>query len=114
MSSLKVRGIGGHAPLQESGAPESCPPRLNAYPLWGQLMGPRRRIMDSVRGVRHRREDGKKRSKKGNWFATFSLMDVSGAIRSSELRSLLAAGLKLWRLTIGRLSDRSRVRSAGL
>ena len=70
--------------------------------------------MDSKHRIRHAREDSEKRSKRDNWFATFSLMDVGGAIGSSHVRGLLAAASKLWRRTIGRLSDRSRFRAAGL
>jgi hypothetical protein len=35
------------------------------------------------------------------WFATFTLLDVSGAISSSELQRVLAPVKKLWRRAVG-------------
>ena len=42
------------------------------------------------------------------WFATFTILDVSGAMDSSQLRRLRAAIATLWRLTWRRVSDRSK------
>jgi hypothetical protein len=35
------------------------------------------------------------------WFATFTLLDVGGAISSSQLQRLLAPVKKLWRRAVG-------------
>jgi hypothetical protein len=46
-----------------------------------------------------------------SWYATFSLLDIGGATGSSTLRSLFGMTMKLWRLTIGRLTDRNLPRA---
>jgi len=39
----------------------------------------------------------------GSWFATFSVLDVSSAISSSQLQRLVASIAKLWRRTMDSL-----------
>ena len=39
----------------------------------------------------------------GSWFATFSFLDASGSVSSSELRHLAASIRKFWRAITGRL-----------
>ena len=38
------------------------------------------------------------------WFATFSFLDISGAITSSELQRLLAPVRKLWQRVFGKVT----------
>jgi hypothetical protein len=39
-----------------------------------------------------------------SWYATFSFLDVGGAVSASQLRRLAAAVSRIWRLTIGRFA----------
>ena len=66
--------------------------------------------MDSKHPTEQPRGDAGKRQD-SNWFATFSFLDVGGAISASQMRRLVATVSKLWRLTLGRRSDRSRPRA---
>ena len=48
--------------------------------------------------------------KSEGWFATFTLLDFSGAIGYSQLRRLTATISKLWQLALRSISDRSKSR----
>ena len=48
------------------------------------------------------------------WFATFTLLDFTGAIGSSQLRRLAATIAKLWQVTVRSVSDRSKSRVVGV
>jgi hypothetical protein len=69
--------------------------------------------MDSDDSPRRRSADTNER-KDGGWFATFSILDLSGAVSSSDLRRLVAMVSKLWCGTIGRLTDRLGLRARAL
>ena len=58
--------------------------------------------------------DIEKRTKRDDWFATFTLLDLSGAIGSSQLRRVAARIAKLWHLTLGSVTDRSKSRVMGV
>ena len=55
---------------------------------------------------------GLRRGKVNDWFATISILEIEGAISSSALRRLAGWVAKLWRLKLGRISGRSRLRAA--
>lgn len=59
------------------------------------------------------REILKPKSSEG-WFATFTILDVSGAIGSSQLRRWSSTVSKAWRATLRSLSDRSKSRAVGV
>jgi hypothetical protein len=46
-------------------------------------------------------ENDHKKPPRAAWFATFTLLDVGGAISSSQLQRMLAPVKKLWRRAIG-------------
>lgn len=52
--------------------------------------------------------------KSDGWFATFTLLDFSGAIGSLQLRRLGAMISKLWQLTLRSACDRSKSRVVGV
>ena len=52
--------------------------------------------------------------KREGWFATFTLLDLSGAVGSSQLRRVAVMIAKLWQLTLGSASDRSKARVLGV
>jgi hypothetical protein len=56
--------------------------------------------MNSDAPIRHSLEASKQSAGGGSWFATFSVLDVSSAISSSQLERLVASIAKLWRLTM--------------
>ena len=58
--------------------------------------------------------DAKKPMQTDGWFATFTVLDVSGAISASQLRRLAATISKLWQLTLRGVSDRSKSRVVGM
>lgn len=60
------------------------------------------------------RGDVRKPEERARWFATFTILDVSGAIDSSQLRRLRAAIAKLGRLTWRSVTDRSKSRVVGV
>jgi hypothetical protein len=39
------------------------------------------------------------------WFATFTFLDISSTISSSQLQRLAASIARVWRQTLGRLAD---------
>jgi hypothetical protein len=53
--------------------------------------------------IRHSLGARKQSAGGGSWFATFSVLDVSSAISSSQLQRLVPSIAKLWRLTMGLL-----------
>jgi hypothetical protein len=58
--------------------------------------------------------DTQKPVKRDGWFATFTLLDFSGAISSTQLRRLAAPIARLWQLTLRSVSDRSKSRVLGV
>ena len=58
--------------------------------------------------------DTQKPVKREGWFATFTVLDFSGAIGSSQLRRVAARIAKLWQLTLHSVSDRSKSRVVGV
>ena len=58
--------------------------------------------------------DPQKQVKGEQWFATFTLLDFSGAISSSQLLRVAATIAKLWQLTLRGVSDRSKSRVVGV
>lgn len=46
-------------------------------------------------------QHGHKEPPRAAWLATFALLDVGGAISSSQLQRLLAPVKKLWRRAVG-------------
>jgi hypothetical protein len=60
------------------------------------------------------RGDIQKPENSEHWFATFTLLDFSGAIGSSQLRRLSAMIAKVWRLILRSVSDRSKSRGVGV
>jgi len=60
------------------------------------------------------RSDTRKPQKRDHWFATFTLLDCSGAIGSSQLRRIAATIARLWRLTLRGVSDQSKSRLVGV
>ena len=58
--------------------------------------------------------DTQKPVKREGWFATFTLLDFSGAVGSSQLRRLAVTIAKLWQLTLRSVSDRSKSRVVGV
>jgi len=60
------------------------------------------------------RGDMKKPVKDEGWFATFTVLDVSGALHASQLRRLGDAITKAWKLILRGVSDRSKSRVVGV
>ena len=58
--------------------------------------------------------DTQKPVNREGWFTTFTLLDFSGAIGSSQLRRAAATIAKLWQLTLRSVSDRSKSRVVGV
>ena len=52
--------------------------------------------------------------KREGWFATFTFLDLSGAVGSSQLRRVAVMIAKLWQLTLRSASDRSKARVLGV
>ena len=59
------------------------------------------------------RSNGKslQRDKVGNWFATFSILEIGGAMGSSTMRWLISRVANMWRLTVGKFIGRSKLRA---
>jgi hypothetical protein len=70
--------------------------------------------MKSEPSVKPVRGDIQKPEKSEGWLATFTLLDFSGAIGSSQLRRLRAMIAKVWRLTLRSVFDRSKSRVVGV
>ena len=60
--------------------------------------------MDSEAQAQQARGDGKQPAGNRRWFATFSLLDLSGSISSSQMTRFLALLSRLWRRTLGKLA----------
>jgi hypothetical protein len=60
------------------------------------------------------RGDVKSSDKSEGWFATFTILDFSGAIGSSVVRRLIATISKMWRLMVRSASDGSKARLVGV
>jgi hypothetical protein len=52
--------------------------------------------------------------KREGWFATFTFLDLTGAIASSQLRRVATTIAKLWQLTLRSVTDRSKSRVVGV
>jgi hypothetical protein len=63
--------------------------------------------------LEHERASGDTQERE-SWFATFTFLDCSGAIGSSQLRRVSATLAKVWRLTLRSVSDRSKARVLGV
>lgn len=48
------------------------------------------------------------------WFATFTFLDLNGAMASSQLRRLAATTARVWRLVLRNVSDWSKPRVVGV
>ena len=70
--------------------------------------------MKSEAPIRPAPSDTQKPVQTDGWFATFTLLDFSGAMGASQLRRLAATISKLWQLTLRRVSNRSKSRVAGM
>lgn len=68
--------------------------------------------MDSERPTWRARSHAKKSTEAEGWYATFSLLDVGGALSASQLRRIVVTLSRMWR-GIGRFFARSRVRTVG-
>jgi hypothetical protein len=62
---------------------------------------------------RQPQKDGRNARSGRGWYATFSFLDVGGAVSASQLHALVAAIARIWRLTVGKLADRARPRVVG-
>jgi hypothetical protein len=51
--------------------------------------------------IAHARDERKQSLDGGSWFMTFTFLDLSSAISSSQLRRLLASIANLWRRVAG-------------
>ena len=70
--------------------------------------------MKSEPPIGQQRGDIQKPVKSEGWFATFTLLDFSGAIDSSQLRRVCRMISKVWQLTVRSVSDRSKSRVVGV
>ena len=52
--------------------------------------------------------------KRNDWFATFTFLDLSGAISSSQLRGIARMIGNVWRRIVRSASDRSKCRVVGV
>jgi hypothetical protein len=70
--------------------------------------------MKSEPSMGQQRRDVRTPVKSEGWFATFTLLDVGGAIGSSQLRRLCTMFAKAWQVTVRSVSDRSKSRAIGV
>jgi hypothetical protein len=59
-------------------------------------------------------DNAQKPVKREGWFATFTFLDVTGAIGSSHVRRLGAVITRMWKLMLQSISDRSKSRVVGV
>ena len=80
----------------------------------GNSNGEARVKMKSEAPIRPAPSDTQKPVQTDDWFATFTLLDFSGATGASQLRRVAATISKLWQLTLRSVSDRSKSRVVGM